>query len=388
MSQMGSRKANIRKLNKILCLALVICVVLMYGASLTTVIAKYIDKDISREAVVANTFYFSSDYLDVADADGPPSYNVNGWDGKTTKSFAFMIRNYENPLLFNDSAQDVTYTISYDNTYSDKVKVTLYKHQPGAAGADSDGYIVIPSGTDMVLKGGASEFTHDDYKIKIESLDSDVAIEHDVPVLITAKTKNTQYIKTISTQIVLKYTEYSSFIASKGIENYSKTLHALDYIVCTANEQDTSEMINAYSLLATKLLCVEFDHKYLTLDKFDDRKISDSKIKIVRTVEQGSGAVTVKITDIHGVVTTLTGDNAENFVIDKLKKYVTDYMNIEIEYADGQEDKHYIMFAALPFSQFKFTMHKKLGVKDEIWEDISSVDDMISVRIIGTSSNQ
>lgn len=392
-----------KKLNTCYKIALFVALFVINGFGILSVSAKYIDRNVSREAVVANTFYFSSDYLDVADADGPPVYTVNGWDGKTKKSFAFVIRNYENPLLFNDSAQDVTYTISYSTEYGDKVDVTLYKYEPEDTGADADGYIVMESGTDVVLEGGADMFNHDSYKLTITSKDESVSIGEDVSVLIKAKTKNTQYIKEISTQVVLQYTEYSHFIASNYVDDYSTTLHALDYVVCTANEQDTSEMVNSYALLATKTLCFSWDKAYLEFDAFDEQLADDDVINIykitTRTV-QGSGdnisvvmTYAVRITMPDSTMIDITGDEAKDFDIDVIANYTDDYKLRQIVYTQtgpvgetsdiATTKTGYFIFDALPFSRFDFTMHKKVGVADEVWEDTDKVDDMMSIKILG-----
>ncbi len=407
---MSSKSQVQRKLNICYKTALFVALVVINGVGLSTALAKYIDKDVSREAVVANTFYFSSDYLDVADVDGPPVYTVNGWDGKTKKSFAFVIRNYENPLLFNDSAQDVTYTISYETEYDDKIDVILYKYDPTNDQADTDGYVVVDSGTDMVLEGGADKFNHDSYKITLTSKNEAVSIGEDVSVLITAKTKNTQYIKEISTKLVLQYTEYSNFIARNYVNDYKKSLHALDYIVCTANEQDTTEMVNSYALLATKTLCFGWDKKYLEFDRFDEQLESDdvitiNKVETRTTTGTGDSTVTtttysVRITQPDNTITDLTGDEARDFDIDVIENYIDDFRLKQIVFnytrpVDTVDEQNqvtttiettktgYFIFDALPFSQFDFTMHKKVGITDEVWEDTDKVDDMMSIKILG-----
>ena len=58
-----------KKLNTCYKIALFVALFVINGFGILSVSAKYIDRNVSREAVVANTFYFSSDYLDVADAD-------------------------------------------------------------------------------------------------------------------------------------------------------------------------------------------------------------------------------------------------------------------------------------------------------------------------------
>ena len=164
-------------------------------------LGKLFIKDISRETIVSNTFYFSSDYLDERDNNNnAPEYTMTGWDGRTSKSFAFVLRNYENPLLYNDSAQDVDYKLSYTTNYGDDINVSIWRHMPNDPNA-VNGYVEVSQGAVETLVGGVAEYTHNDYKILIESKDPNVAIEHDVSVEIDAITVNTEYINNVKEQL-------------------------------------------------------------------------------------------------------------------------------------------------------------------------------------------
>lgn len=355
---MSDYKSALKKLNTSFVIVIIVLAACLTGVNMTDVVAKYYIDDISRETIVANTFYFSSDYLDVPDENGnPPEYSVNGWDGMTDKSFAFVIRNYENPLLFNDSAQDLDYEISYSTSAEDSalIDVSLWKYEPDNVNA-VNGYIQITSGSRMTIKGDNSHYNHDDYKIMISSKNPSVPIERDVKVSVTAQSINVNYQKTITTNIILRYTEYAAYIAQKGFVSTDQKLAALDYAICTANEQSGDSLLNSYSKLATKTLLVTWNNDYLEFDRFDERKENESDI------------IYIDETVIDGNVCTLTyvQDNAKN-----LKG---------IQIIDRANKKGYIYFDSLPYSKFNLIFYKNYGVDDSVWQSID-YDDLVTVNI-------
>jgi hypothetical protein len=319
--------------------------------------AKFYQKDISREVIVANTFYFSSDYLDERDNnDSAPEYTMTGWDGMTSKSFAFVLRNYENPLLFNDSAQDVDYVITYKTESDEDINVSLWRYMPDDPNA-VNGYVLIPEGKIETLKGGVSAYTHNDYKILIESKDPSVPIEHNVEVEIDAKTVNTEYIKQISAKVTLQYSQYASYIAKKGFIDVTEGTYGLKYNICTANEQDNSDLTNTYSKIATKTLCLTWDNENLELNRFEDRLLDYEYIYIGNDNDATNNIYT------------------EEYIIENIK----DFKNkIIINNLDGA-NQGYLYYDTLPFSEFNITFFKRKDVNDQVWDNL---DDMVDVSIL------
>lgn len=320
-------------------------------------LAKYFFKDVSDETIVANTFYFSSDYLDERDdAGNPPIYTMNGWDGKTTKNYAFVIRNYENPLLFNDSSQDVDYKITYKTDYSDDVKVTLWKYEPESPDAVND-YVLIPTGQIETIEGGVAAYNRNDYKIVVESKNPDVAIEKDIEFEVDATTVNTKYIKQISAKVKILYTKYTSYITSKGFKDVTKESHALTYNICTANQQEQTDMTNTDTLIATKTFCLHWNNEYLQINRFDNRLVDNNYVFIGNTNDENSNTYTKAYIEEH---------------LDEFKNKVI------IDNLDGK-NTGYLYYDTLPFSEFNIRFFKRTGIEDEIWDDVS---DMADVYII------
>lgn len=317
-------------------------------------LAKYFFKDVSDETIVANTFYFSSDFLDERDDEGiPPIYTMSGWDGKTTKNFAFVIRNYENPLLFNDSFQNVDYKITYKTDYSDDVKVNLWKYEPGSPDAIND-YILVPTGQVQTIEGGEATYNRNDYKIVVESKNPSVPIEKDIEIEIDATTVNTKYIKQISAKVKILYTKYTNYITSKGFIDVTKESHALTYNICTANQQEQTEMTNTDTLIATKTFCIQWNNEYLQINRFDNRLVDNNYVYIGNVNDVVSNTYTK----------TYIEDNLDEFK----NKVIIDNL-------DGK-NIGYLYYDTLPFSEFNIRFYKRTGIKDEIWDDISSMADV------------
>lgn len=321
-------------------------------------LAKYFYKDVSKETVVANTFYFSSDYLDEKDEQGiPPIYTIGGWDGKSTRGFGFTIRNYENPLLYNDSSQDVDYVITYKSDYSEDVNITLWRYLPDSPEAVND-YVLVSSGDIQTIEGGVSAYNHNDYKIVVEPKDSTVIIEKDVDFEIDATTINTQYIKQISAMVKVQYTEYTNYITSKGFIDVTEDSHALTYNICTANQQEQDDIVDAESLVATKTFCLHWDNEYLQINKFDNRLLDDEYIYIGASNDESANIYT------------------EEYIKDNIDEFKN---KIIINNLDGK-NTGYLYFDTLPFSEFNIRFYKRTGNDDEIWKDISNMADVYIVE--------
>ena len=320
-------------------------------------LAKYFFKDVSEETIVANTFYFSSDYLDERDDNGtPPIFTMNGWDGRTTKNFAFVIRNYENPLLFNDSSQNVDYKITYKTDYTDDVKVSLWKYEPDSPDAVND-YVLVPTGQVQTIEGGVAAYNRNDYKIVVESKNPSVPIEKDIEFEVDATTVNTKYIKQISAKVKILYTKYTSYITSKGFKDVTKESHALTYNICTANQQEQTDMTNTDTLIATKTFCLHWNNEYLQINKFDNRLVDSDYIYIGTANDEALGIYTKAYIE-------------EN--LDEFKNKVI------IDNLDGN-NTGYLYYDTLPFSEFNIRFFKRTGIEDEIWDDISNMADVYIV---------
>ena len=349
------RKQRIRNTKRKVVKAMMFVLVISAGmCGFDMVLAKFFYKDVSKETIVANTFYFSSDYLDEKDNEGvPPIFSMNGWDGLTTKNFAFVIRNYENPLLFNDSSQNVDYIINYKTNYPEEVEITLWKYMPDSIEAVND-YVKVPLGEVQTVEGGIAAYNHNDYKIMIESKNPNSPIEHDVEVEIDATTVNTQYIKQISAKVRVQYSKYTSYITSKGFKDVTKDSHALTYNICTANYQEENEMTNTDTLIATKVFCLNWDNENLQINRFDNRLIGDDYIYIGTANDESNNVYTLDYIE----------DNLDDF---KNKAIINNL--------DGK-NIGYLYYDTLPFSEFNIIFFKRSGVDDQVWDDIANMADV------------
>ena len=231
--------------------------------------AKYIVYDSSEEIVNANSFYFTSNYLNPVATDNSISeYILFGWDGKSKKSFAFNIRNYDNPLLYNNESQDIEYEISYEILNGDEqyVDAKVYKIDNGTETEALGGELL----------GGSDSYTAHEYKLSITSKDDSVAINHDVTVLLTAKTVNAPYYAELQTKITLQYTSFENFIAYQGFstEENNESVDALRFDINTANQIDDSEMENTDITIATETIHLSWNNALVEINGFD-KKITD-----------------------------------------------------------------------------------------------------------------
>lgn len=353
------RNQKMRKLRRsIFHFAMFVLVFSVFMCGFDVVLAKYFFKDVSSETIVANTFYFSSDYLDERDELGtPPIYTMGGWDGKTTRNFAFIIRNYENPLLYNDSSQNVDYKITYETDYSDDISITLWKHMPDSPDAVNE-YVKVPSGEIQTIKGGEAAYNHNDYKIMIESKNPSVPIEKDIEFEVDATTVNTKYIKQISAKVKVQYTKYTSYITSKGFVDVTKDSHALKYNICTANHQEQSDMTNTDTLIATKTFCLHWNNEYLQINRFDNRLVDDE----------------------YYYIGTANDEANNTFTEEYIKDNLDDFKNKVIINNLNGDNTGYIYYDTLPFSEFNIIFFKRTGNDDEIWNDISTMADVYIVE--------
>lgn len=232
--------------------------------------AKYIVNDSSEEVVNANSFYFTSNYLNPIATDNSVSeYILFGWDGKSKKSFAFNVRNYDNPLLYNNESQNVDYEISYEvlNGDDENVDVKVYRNEEGSDDTE------VLGGT---LLGGKDSYASHEYKLSIESKDPLVKIEHDVTILLKAKTVNSPYSAELQTKVTLQYTSFENFISHQGFskEENNERVKALRFDVNTANEIDESELENTDITIATETIHLTWDNELVELNRLDV-KIAD-----------------------------------------------------------------------------------------------------------------
>lgn len=230
------------------------------------VIAKYFMNDKGESVVYANGFYFTSDYLSPVQYDGSISeYVMSGWDGKSKKSFAFNIRNYDNPLLYNDKEQLVKYEMEYEVLNGDDryLDVHIYKIVNGQETEELSGE----------LKGGEDSYSSNEYKLSATSKNPEVAIDHDVSVLLTVRTVESPYYVELKTKITLQFTAFDNFISYQGVsveEDNSKTV-SLIYDINTANQILDEEMENTDIALATETVHVEWNNKMLEFHEFDKK---------------------------------------------------------------------------------------------------------------------
>lgn len=312
----------------------VLAVMLIFGVPFAMVYAKYAERKNAKSVTSANGFYFSSNYLSEVVNNGEYSeYIMYGWDGMTKKSFAFNIRNYDNPLLYNGEGQDVTYDISYeiDDKYAAQVDVVLYKYENGQYHEEN---------LNGSLPGGKENYSYNDYKLSVIPKEN-ANIEEDLSVIITAKTVDSPYDKTLTTKVTLQYTEYQNFISQKEFVNLDDDDYAFEYSICTANAADLEEMENSYVKSATRRLHVWWNTAYVTLDRFDDRN---------------AGAFEIKYIGEDGI----TADNMH------------EWTNVIL--FDRDSGIAHLYFDALPFSAFDIYLYKKLGIQSDVWATLAQTD--------------
>lgn len=302
--------------------------------------ARYVASDSAGNVIGANSFYFTSDYLNEAAYDGTISeYVMHGWDGMLKKSFMFNVRNYDNPLLYNNKDQKVKYHFSYEILGDDKnlVEANVYKIVNGIETVELDGELI----------GGVDSYTANQYKLSIVSKNPSVPITHDVTVLLKVNTVESPYYAELSTKVTLQYSPFTDFIAEQGFEPASDAnsdnsrAYGLIYFINTANEINNNEFENTDIALATEKIHVTWNNAKLEFNEFD-KKLSESfAMKTVEEVLQNFE----KIEDCKNTV-------------------ILDENNIG-----------HLYFDALAYSSFQIVFHKRNGiaVSDEIWKDANGV---------------
>ncbi len=314
--------------------ALVVVVMFVCLSYLYVINAKYVATDTAGNVIGANCFYFTSDYLNEVAYDGTTSeYIMYGWDGMSKKSFAFNIRNYDNPLLYNNEDQSVKYHFSYEVFGNDKdlVDVYVYKIIDGVETVELNGE----------LNGGEDSYTSIPYKLSIISKDPSVPISHDITVLLKVNTVESPYYAELSTKVTLQYSPFTEIIAEQGFgvpeEGSNSRAYALTYYINTANEINNDELENTDISLATEEIHVVWNNAKLELNHYD-RKLSDSFV--MKTVEE----VLMEYENLNDCKNTI----------------IIDENNIG-----------HLYFDALAYSSFKIVFHKRSGIEvsGDIWKN-------------------
>ncbi len=252
-------------------MALLLATVILSCTVIVPVVAKYRATDKKREIAYANSFYFESDYLSELNADGVTGgaeYVIQGWDGVTTCDFAFQIRNYENPMLYNNATQNISYEVSSSTTYGDYIEYTIEKVVNHEASPLLEG----------TLNGGAA--CADIFKITVKPK-AGVTINNDVSIKITAKTKEgSPYIKNIGTTLILKRAESSNFISDKGFENPKSESCALKYVLHTTS----GVMDNGHTSItnAAKLLHITWNNALVSIDEYNPLLLAVKEADLTR----------------------------------------------------------------------------------------------------------
>lgn len=385
---------KLKKINRYstLCIFVMLLALLLNAGKDT--IAKYILLNKSHETVMANTFYFSSDYLRETDADmsgtALPQYTVNGWSGVNGVTFGFEIRNYENYLLFNDQYQSIDYDLEFsfvdpqtykvindfnqNNQDSSELQYIKGKIKDGTLSASLKKVTDNSSGeqTELTLSNqglsdnkyihqileGDTTFQADKYSLTL-NITGQQKITNDIALLITAKSNNISYNKTMKLVVVFKYTRYESYIHTKKFTNdisptdnnnksNTQNQSALKYEIATA-DSSTDDYSNTNITLATKLICVEWNSNLLRMDKFEN--IIDEKTTKI-TVTSGKNHNSYKKSQYNdylvNLITKVKAANSSNN---------SQYKNMII--ADTTNPgKLFLFFDSLPYSRYEITFHK------------------------------
>lgn len=314
---------------------LLVCV--FFATGLHKVIAKYFLSERGESVVYANSFYFTSDYLSPVQYDGSISeYVMSGWDGKSKKSFAFNIRNYDNPLLFNNEEQNVKYEMEYEVLNGDDqyVDVHIYKIVDGKETEELSGE----------LKGGENTYSANEYKLSATSKNENVAIEHDVSILLTVRTVESPYYVELKTKITLQYTSFENFIAYQGVstEENNERVVSFIYDINTANQILDEEMENTDIALATETIHIEWDNSMVEFHEFD-KKVEE--VFAIITMEEAMS----QYEDITKCKNTIIIDETNNV--------------------------GHIYFDALAYSAYEIVFHKRIETwaDTEIWKNADGI---------------
>lgn len=301
------------------------------------VVARYFMRDDANEVVNANSFYFTSNYLSPVSYDGSiAEYVMLGWDGKSKKSFGFNIRNYDNPLLFNNKEQDVRYELEYEVLNGDEqyIDIGIYRIDNGVEVEEQSG----------ILYGGENTYSANEYKLSFISKDADVVIDHDVTVLLTVRTVEAPYYAELKTKITLQYSQFKDFIAYQGVstEEDNEKVVSLIYDINTANQIDTSEMENTDIAIATQTVHITWDNSMVEFHEFD-RKVDE--VFAIKTLDE----VLQEYNDASECKSTIIIDEANNV--------------------------GHIYFDALAYSAYEIIFHKRIETwaDENVWKHESGV---------------
>ena len=251
------------------------------ASGMDKVIAKYFKYDGSGEVINANSFYFTSNHLSPIAYDGTISeYVMGGWDGKSKKSFSFNIRNYDNPLLYNDKEQNVKYEMEYQILNGDEqyVDVKIYRIVNGVETEETEG----------ILLGKDNTYAANEYKLSFISKDADITIDHDVTVLLKVKSVDAPYYAELYTKVTLQYTPFKNFISYQGVsteEDKEKSVSII-YDINTANQIKGSEMENTDIALATENIHLMWNNDLLEFNEFDKKVKGAFNIRTLNDVMQ------------------------------------------------------------------------------------------------------
>lgn len=295
--------------------------------------AKYVVTDTSKEVINANSFYFTSNYLNPVEGDNTISeYILFGWDGKSKKSFAFNIRNYDNPLLYNNESQNINYEISYEVLNGDEeyIDAKVYRIEGDNENESLGGN----------LSGGSDSYTAHEYKLSITSKNDSVAINHDVTILLKAKTIDSPYYAELQTKVTLQYTSFENFIAYQGFdsEDNNEKVSALKFNINTANQIDESEMENTDITIATETIHLSWNNNLVELNGFDKKILSRTNIKTLEEV---------------------------------LSEYDNAYQCKNTIIIDENTNIGHIYFDALAYSAYEIVFYKRVAVagNEDVWKN-------------------
>lgn len=314
--------------------------------------AKYMLKTSAKSVSSASGFYFSSNKLsDITETataeDNRAEYVINGWDGKTERNFEFVIRDYENPLLYNDSNQVVKYKITYtlekkdeNDDISDKVDITI---KQGDRDITKDTVETIGNELGQTDK---SNYNSKAYVLKITPKDS-VTITQDLKVAINVEAQESPYPRKLGARVVLQYTSSTDYIAEKGFkttsdkyigENITDSDYALVYGIGTTYG---SNMTNADANKAVKRLHYTWDYEKLGIDRFDNLN------------QEGFKTVKIGETYKDEEVTLYNMSKFTNVIILQEKK--------EAQENETQVNKKigHLFFDTVPYSYYTIIMYKK-----------------------------
>lgn len=236
------------------------CAVIIFLANLILlpISAKY-KKSVATDGIAyADKFYFSSDYLNNSSPgmEGGAEYIIQGWDGVTPCDFTFQVRNYDNPMLYNNLNQDIKYCVESSSADERYIDYTVQKIEDGKVSDSLSGTLI----------GGSPQ--EDTYKVSINPK-AGVEIKKDIRLAVHAKTlEPSPYDKTIATTIVLQKAQSSEFISDKAFIEPSKESVSLTYMIHTTSgvlDTGNSDITNA-----SRKLHIVWDNSLVSIDRQND----------------------------------------------------------------------------------------------------------------------